>query len=216
MTTTESEQPAAPAVANPGRRRMLSGFTLGGAAVAGGVVGATASAASASSFDEDQLELEVACLGNTWREGSRANPADDGDFRAPFSVEGLIYSAGTILGDGFVPVTEGSIGRWICRGYVIIDSTRSEPHTTSHQDYLFGPVTEQDPFPADMLSSVGIEGTNHRDVIGTRAVVGGIGRYKGVTGQVTQEWFADNTTLLSGLEIPSPCFRFRFDLLQPS
>lgn len=216
MTLTDSDETSRAQPPNRSRRRLLSGFTLGGAAVAGAAIGATATAAGASSFTEEQLVIEVACLGDTWREAVRANPSDDGDFKAPFSVEGWIYPEGTIKGDGFVPTDEGNIGRWICRGYVIIDSTRAAPHTSSTQDYVFTAITEENPFPTDMMSSIGLEGTNHREIIGTRSVVGGIGKYMGATGQVTQEWFADNTTLFAGDGLPSPCFRFAFDLLRPS
>lgn len=199
---------------NPSRRRLLSGFALGGAAAAGGIVGATATSAGASSLSSSDLTFEVACLGDTWREAMQGNPGDDADFRAPFCVEGWIYPEGTIKGDGFVPTADGSIGRWICRGYVIIDSTRVEPHTASHQDYIFGEITEQNPLPTSMLSSDGLEGANRRDVFGTRAVVGGTGDYFGATGQVTQQHFADNTSLFFDGSL-SPCFRFVFDLRLP-
>lgn len=209
---TEPTTEADPALRDRSRRRLLEGATIGGAAVVGAVVGATAGAAGASSFDTTNLEFEVACVGDTWREGLSANPADDGDFRAPFSVEGWMYPAGTILGDGFVPSVDGSIGKWFCRGYVLVDSTRSEPHTHSHQDYFFAEVTEQDPFPASMLSSAGLEGTGRRDLKNTRAVIGGTGDYLGATGAVTQEYIADNTTLFAGQDELAPCFRFVFDL----
>lgn len=197
------------------RRQLLTAGGIATAAIAGGAIGSAASAAEAS-VTSDAVEIEVACLGQTWREAVKANPSDDGDFRAPFSVEGLIYPAGTIQGDGFVPTAEGSIGHWICRGYVILTVSRIEPHTSSHQDYLFGLITEQDPFVPDGLSSDGLEGTFHRDRIGTRAVSGGFGEYFGATGQVTQEYFADNTTILAdGSGDLSPCFRFNFDLRLP-
>lgn len=199
---------------NPRRRRLLGGFALGGAAAAGGIVGATATSAGASSLSTSNLTFEVACLGELFREAVGANPADDGGFRVPFCVEGWIYPEGTIKSDGFVPTADGSIGRWICRGYVIIDSTRSEPHTSSHQDYILGEITEQNPFPSTMLSSDGLEGSNRRDVFGTRAVVGGTGDYLGATGQVTQQYFADNTSLFPDGTL-SPCFRFVFDLRLP-
>lgn len=205
----------APTAPNPSRRRLFTGFALGGAAAAGGIVGATATAAGASSFRDEQLVFEVACNGDLWREGVRANPADDGDFRAPFSVEGWIYPEGTIKGDGFVPTPDGSIGVWFCRGYVVIDSTRAEPHTCSHQDYMFGEITEQQPFPTTMMSSTGLEGTLIRDIINTRAIVGGTGDYLGATGQVTQQYISDNTTVLNGIGDPAPCFRFVFDLRLP-
>ncbi len=202
---------------NPSRRRLLSGFSLGAAAVAGGAVGATATAAGASTgLSTDSLTLEVALIGEMWREAVKANPADDGDFRAPFSVEGWIYPEGTILGDGFVPTAEGSIGRWICRGYTIIDSTRPEPHTSSNQDFILGAITPENLFPEDALHTVGIEGSVIKGAMMHRSVIGGSGQYGGATGTATQEFFATNTSVFAdGTNDPGPCFRFIFDLRLP-
>ena len=69
------------------RRGLFRGLAAGGIAVGGGAVGALAFG-SGSSYKKATLSLDVACLFNLWREGTKSNPADDGDFRAPFLVEG--------------------------------------------------------------------------------------------------------------------------------
>lgn len=219
MTTTNTTPPGPTAPPDPqtsgprtSRRAVLA---AGGAALAGGAVGLGIGRAGAASAEQATTVVEVACVGETWREATPANPGDDGDFRAPFFVEGIIYPEGTIAGDGFIPTNEGSIGQWFCRGYVMVNATRPEPHTSSHQDLHFGTITEESLFPTTMLSTVGLEGTDSREQFSTRAVVGGTGDYLGVTGQMTQRFFATNTSILPGPNIPSPCWRFEFDLRYP-
>ena len=205
-----SETGGAPVV---GRRGLVGGLVLGGVAVGAGVAGGVASRASAASvYRSRSLTVEVACLGALWREGSRSNPADDGDFRAPFLVEGWIYPEGTIKGDGFIPVEDGAIGRWFCRGYALSDSQRGEPHVCSHQDFFFGAITPGRLFPPDLISSAGIEGTLDRTQVSTRAIIGGTGEYLGATGQVFQQFFATNTSYFPGTTDEGFCFRFDFDL----
>ncbi|MFN0029922.1 MAG: hypothetical protein ACKV2O_22440 [Acidimicrobiales bacterium] len=163
-------------------------------------------------YRKSQLIVEVACLGELWREAVKWNQADDADFRAPFVAEGWIYPEGTILGDGFRPVPEGSIGRWFCHGTVIIDSSRPEPHVATYQDFLFGTITPEALFPRDTLATAGIEGTDDRTQSAVRAVIGGTGEYLGATGQQTQRMIALNTSpFAGGTGDQSPCWRIEFD-----
>lgn len=199
-----------------GRRRLLTGLALGGAAVAGGVVGGvTTAAASGGGFRRETLTLDVACLGDSWRFGTTVNPANDTDFRSSFGVEGWVYPEGTVPGDGFVPTASGAIGHWLCRGWVLVDNLRPEPHVMSTQEYVLDMISPEDLFAADNLTSSGIEGTE-TDQVAVRSVVGGTGRYIGATGQVTQANNGVNTSVMAdGSDLPAPNFIFGFDLLLP-
>lgn len=202
---------------DPGRRRLLTGLTLGGVAVAGGVVGgvSTAAATTPTGAQRTELVLDVACLGDTWRDSPVRNPADEADFRMPFAVEGLIYPQGTIPGNGFVATTDGAIGHWSCRGWTILHGDRPEPHATTVQEYVFGMIAPDRLFPPDSLTSAGLEGT-FTDQVTTRSVSGGTGRYMGAIGQVTQVNHGVNTTVIDdGTGDPAPNFVFTFDLLLP-
>jgi hypothetical protein len=205
-----------PDVRTINRRGIISGLALGGAAIVGGAVGAltTASVAGAAAvYRRKDLTVDVACLGETWSAGAKGNHVDDeDDFRAPFLVEGLIYPNGTIPGDGFIPVEEGSIGRWFCRGYFLVTATRTQPHVSSNHDFYFGTISPEHLFPTSMLASVGLEGTDDKAQISTRPVIGGTGDYVGATGQVRQEFIAMNTSVFPDSTDPSPCFRFQFDI----
>lgn len=220
MTANEEPAPAGGSSsgsgsATLGRRGLLGGLALGSVAVGAGVVGGLAgdTLAGASVYRKRRLTVEVACLAELWREAVKWNPLNDGDFRVPFVVEGWIYPVGTILGDGFRPVPEGSIGRWFCRGSVVIDASRPEPHTTTHQDFIFGTITPATLFPTDTLATAGLEGTLDRDQLATRAVIGGTGEFLGATGQQTQQLIATNTSLFAdGTNEPGPCWRVEFDL----
>jgi len=196
------------------RRGLIGGVVLGSAALGAGAAGGLVTrAASSTSFKRKRLTIEVACLGELWREATKSNPANDGDFRTSFGVEGWIYPQGTILGDGFIPTEQGSIGRWFCRGFIIIDSVRSEPHATSHQDLYFGSIRPDRLFPASMLSTSGLEGTTDRTQTSVRAVIGGTGEFLGATGQVGQTVIATNTSLFAdGTDDPAPCFRLDIDV----
>jgi hypothetical protein len=211
METEESGQ-------DLGRRRLLTGLAVGGAVVVGGVVGGVASAAVASGGSRrESREFDVACLGETWRETAARNPADDADFRFPFLVEGWIYPQGTIPPDGFVPVESGSVGRWFCRGWILVDGSRPEPHIASVQEYVFGSISQERLFPPDNLTSSGLEGTFLTDQVAARAVIGGTGIYMGAMGQVLQAPNGFNTSVLSdGTGDNAPNFRFTFDLLLPN
>lgn len=202
---------------DPGRRRLLRGLVLGGVAVGGGVVGAGAAAAATNGggWRRETVTFDVACLGHLWRWSDASNPANDADFRTPFLVEGWIYPAGTIPGDGFVPTPERAIGHWFCHGWTAIDVNRSEPHAASTHQYIVGEMLHDRLFPPDTLSSTGLEG-NNSDQVGIRAITGGTGKYLGATGQVRQINNGFNTTVFAdGTDDNAPNFIFELDLLQP-
>ena len=196
------------------RRGLLGGIALGTVAVGAGAVGAVvAHSMSGGSFRRTRLVVEVACLGETWRENVRGNPANDADFRGAFVVEGWIYPEGTIKGDGFIPREEGSIGRWICRGSVLVDASRQAPHTSANTAYYFGALTKDHPFPRTSLHAMGLEGTADRSQTAWRSVVGGTGDYMGAFGEMNERLIATNTSVFAiGDGEPGPCWRNEFDL----
>lgn len=200
-----------------GRRRLLTGLAVGGAAVVGGVVGGVAvSTVGSGGFSRESLDLDVACIGETWRDVVPRNPADDSDFRFPFLVEGWMYPKGTVPSDGFIPTESGSVGRWFCRGWLILDGSRPEPHIVSAQEYVFGTISPESLFPPDNLASSGLEGTFLTTQPAARAVVGGTGVYMGAAGQVLQAGNGLNTSVLDdGSGENAPNFVFSFDLLIP-
>ena len=177
------------------------------------VGGVTSRAAAATPFRRERLVVDVACLGETFRESTRNNPANDADFRGAFVVEGWIYPEGTIKGDGFIPSEEGSIGRWVCRGASLGDATRSEPHTSSNTLFSFGTIRPENVFPRNSLHTVGLEGTSDRAQTCWRAVVGGTGAWMGATGEMGERLIATNTSpFADGTGDPSPCWRCEFDV----
>lgn len=83
----------------------------------------------------------------------------EGENRRTLCVEGVIYPEGTIPdGARFVVTLDDAIGRWFCRGWLIIDDNRPEPHMNTDQQYFFGAVNPTEMFPADTLMSSGVEG----------------------------------------------------------
>ncbi len=197
------------------RRKLLAGVGLG-AAVVGGVAGAASASASGSSGVEIRKEtvtFDVACIGDTWRD-SPVRDQEPGDYRGtPFMVEGFIYPEGTVQPNGFVPSDNGAIGHWFCRGFLLIHSQRPEPHLASVQEYQFGRISESNLFPADSITTSGIEGTVLPEPVMHRAVVGGTGIYRAATGELTQTNLGFNTSLLrDGSGDAAPNFRCQFDL----
>lgn len=65
-------------------------------------------------------------------------------------------------------------------------------------------VTADTPSPRHTLVSSGVEGI--------RAVIGGTGRFRTARGEVFQEVIGTNNTTVNVLGLPSPNFRFHFDL----
>lgn len=213
MTTTVAGDTGTP---HPkvSRRGLIGGLAIGSAALGAGAVGGLASRANAGSgFRRKTLVVEVACLGELWREGVKANPANDADFRAPFIVEGWIYPEGTIKGDGFIPREDGSIGRWFCRGAALVDASRPEPHASANTAFYFGKISPESVFPRNSLHTVGLEGTMDRSQTCWRAIAGGTGEYVGALGEMGERVIATNTSLFAdGSNDPALCWRCEFDL----
>jgi hypothetical protein len=214
MTDAQEDKDKAISEPRVNRRGLVGGLVLGSAALGAGAVGGLAGRVSArSGFRRKTLVVEVACLGETWSENVRGNPANDADFRGAYVIEGWIYPEGTIKGDGFIPREEGSIGRWFCRGAVLISASRPEPHTSANTAYYFGRITQDNQFPRHSLHSVGLEGTTDRSQTSWRAVVGGTGEYLGALGEMGEQLIAFNTSIFAdGSGDPSPCWRSSFDL----
>ncbi|MGH2768452.1 MAG: hypothetical protein ACRDIF_05790 [Actinomycetota bacterium] len=170
----------------------------------------------------EALNLDVACLGDTFRvvapEGAGfPDPKDPNktfDARgATFSVEGAIYQAGTIKGDGFDPAASESArtGTWFCRGWFLFHSGRPEPHVLTTQEYVLGLITKDVLFPPDQLVSSGLEGAEGERLDSDRSVIGGTGKYAGEAGVVNQKGNGTNTTEIPGFG-PAPNFKFAFRL----
>lgn len=202
------------------RRSMLGRIALGGGAVVAGAVGGVAASASgvgAGGWKRQTVEFDVACVGDTWREGAVDFAVNDSDARGrPFLVEGWLYPPATIPspGDGFVPTPDGSIGRWLCRGNVLLHADRPEPHVVTAQEFVFAPMAGDRLFPEDLITTSGIEGTFATQQVAHRSVIGGTGRYLGASGQQDQSWNGFNTSV-DGYGDNAPNFVMRFDLLLP-
>jgi hypothetical protein len=206
---------ARPAAEPLGRRELLrQGLVWGGSGVAAATLGSTAFASPAGAGRGHTLVYDVACLGDTFRWIAAPGTTPPGDLRgSTFSVEGRIYSAGTISGKGFDPSSARAIGTWFCRGWLIIAPGRPEPHVLSTQEYVFGDITSTRLFPPDTLTSSGLEGSADESQVPERAVIGGTGEYAGARGVVLQHGHGTNTTTLTTLGgIPAPNFRFEFRL----
>ncbi len=205
----------------PGRRRLLKRLAAGsGLVVAGAVAGGTVASASGRSggWKRQSITFDVACLGETWRDNVVNYAEDESDFSGmPFSVEGWIYPENFIPtpGDGFVPVSDGSIGRWLCRGTVLVRADRLEPHVQTTQEFIFGTMSGDELFPDDTLTTAGNEGTFETHQIARRSVTGGTGAYMGATGEEFQDWNGFNTSVNTDGTGNAPNFRMRFDLLLP-
>lgn len=209
----ETQEPGQSNGLSMSRRGLVGGLAIGAGVVAAGVTAGVAGAAGGSSgYRKARLVVEVACLADQWTEATKWDLAPDDDFRTPFVVEGWIYPEGTIAGDGFVAVENGSIGRWFCRGFGIGSAARGEPHVNTHQDFIFGVIGGNDLFPPDMISTAGIEGTADKTKVAKRAIVGGTGEYLGATGQAFQQLIAWNNTTFPGTTDPGFSWRVTFDM----
>ena len=199
------------------RRGLIGGLALGTVAVGAGAVGVVAARAiAANALRRERLVVEVACLADTWRENTRGNPQGDADFRGHFVVEGWIYPEGMIRGDGFIAREQGSIGRWICRGSVLVDASRQEPHTSANTGFYFGKISRDHLFPRTSLHALGLEGTSNRTRTSWRAVAGGTGDYSGASGEMGEQLIATNTSVFPGTGESGQCWRDEFDLWIPS
>jgi hypothetical protein len=163
------------------------------------------------------LVLDVAMLGDT----HEFNPGPEisvGITRgSTFFVEGMLFPAGTIPDGvtGWDPYAHQdlAIGRWFNSGTFMGSPSRPQPHRYSNQTHVFGLITPDNLFPPDQISSIGTESSRTQDTLpSTRAIVGGAGAYRGVSGQITQFGHGTNTTAVNivGIVNPAPNFRFFF------
>lgn len=182
------------------RKLLVGGSVLAGAALTG-------SLSAAQAHPEDILTLDVACDGRTFRLTRMDPTATDqvptrGD---TFIVNGKIYPGGTVETGLSGPDQPGSIGTWICRGWFYVeDFTDPEqvPHVITTQLYLLD--------DGNGLVSNGEEG----GIKTRRAIIGGMGRWADIKGDVTQEDAGENDTLLDFgfAELPAPNIRFVFSM----
>ena len=122
-------------------------------------------------------------------------------------------------------------GSWLSRGWVlingspeagrdtrgtIVETARREPHLLTEHNYVFGRFGPDNLTP-EMLISSGMDDGNDpdREVL-VRAVTGGTGRFRFVTGQVVERRIGRNTTVLRSFsKFPNayaPNYRFEFEL----
>lgn len=223
MTTTgRSTLPVQSDEAVERRELLRRGLVAGGlGAMVAGLSATHVGAADVPSAGAEAttLVLDCACLGDTLRmlvaPGSHP-PSDHAG--SLFVVEGLIYPAGTIAGDGFNPAAVPAIGRWFCRGWFVDSASRPQPGVLTTQEYLLGEITPKRLFPPDQLVSSGLEQTALPTFDpaqpALRSVIGGTGRYAGASGVVIQHFAGHNTTSIgpAGVIGPAPNFRFEFQL----
>ncbi len=202
------------------RRSLMRAAAVGGGALVAGAVGgvSVAAASGGRGSRRNNVEFDVACLGETWRDAPFNFAEDEGDFRGqPFSVEGWVYPAGHIAtpGDGFVPGPDEAIGRWLCMGSTLVHARRIEPHAQSTQQFVFAPMSGEELFAADNLTTSGTEGTFETNQTAIRSISGGTGKYLGATGEARQVVNGFNTSSFSDGTGNAPNFRITFELLLP-
>jgi hypothetical protein len=175
-------------------------FTMGGLFLALLAFYSPAEMARADRERERVFIIDVACDARTYTQNN-VDPAASGSHRGDtFIVQGRIYPGGTIpAGEGvFSPDNPGSTGAWICRGVWMVDSDQlaigTSPAFDTAQTYLLPDESRQ-------LFSEGLEGPRPT----LRAITGGTGSMKGVSGEVRQELLGTNVTGLFN-------FRFTFRL----
>jgi len=217
MNNPDHDDEPTPEARGHSRRRWLGWTAAAGAAVVGGAIGggAVASAQDSNvSVKRQRLLFDVACLGETFRDQPFPDPPELGDTRGtPFSVEGWIYPGETILGEGFVPSEDGSIGRWFCAGFGISSAERPLPHVYATANFVFGTVSETRPFPPDTLVTTGLGVAPGNPMPSSIAIVGGSGEYSGALGQAGRVTTSLNTTVFFNTGEPAPNFRYTFDLM---
>lgn len=196
------------------RRQVLARAIWGTVGLTAATTGASLAFAAPASAKAKSAVYDVACLLNTFTYIAADGATDPfTNFRGTtFFVEGDLYPAGTIPAGAtdFDPGSATATGHWLCRGWFVNRTGRSgetdrpEPHVVTHQEYLISRISESNIFPADQLTSSGLEGDN-AGRSATRSVTGGAGVWQGFTGSVVQHVIGANTT-------GGPNFRFEFDL----
>jgi hypothetical protein len=173
---------------------------------------------SAQDSDADEVSFDVALDGATVRyvkavPGHPSGLPLTGD---TFILFGTIFPAGTFDAGDINPDQDGAIGRWICRGSFYVDLTTEEvPHAVTTVMHVLGEglsATTGGPIgPAhDAIFHEGFEGGLEE---GTRAIVGGTGRYAGARGEVVQVIRGGNDTLFQvtpEIAVPAPSYTFTF------
>ncbi len=159
------------------------------------------------------LVLDVACLGQTFAPNyGGALDSANGDLRGiSFCVEGLIFPAWSIPnGVEFdLESAHPSTGNWFCRGWFISHPGRPLPFTMNIQDYILEPLSSDNLWPANTLTTQGPEGVPETFI---RSIIGGTGRYSGAQGEEVMETIGTNSSILNGIDQNAPNFRFHFDL----
>jgi hypothetical protein len=189
-----------------GRDALLKrGLLLGGAAaVAAGVAPSVAAA-------KGSVTVEVAVLGDTYRQLTAAAVAGDPDDvrGSTFYVEGFIFSPGTIKGEDFNPYAHQPKGLMVATGSLMSFGRRPAPFYVSNHVYTFGNIRFDRLFPANQLASYGLEGSDDESQAMHRAITGGTGIYAGASGEVVQTTIGVNSTDLPGGAAPTYKFEFK-------
>lgn len=212
------------------RRKVLQrGLLLGGVAAAAPLVGGEAAHAAADPAAAPDgrrrrvrtMVFDVAMLGDTLN--IVAGPGvDNGDLRgSTFYVEGPIYPGGTIPREtkDWDPSkhTDEEIGRWFDMGsFMNFFPDRPNPRLYSTMTHVFGLVTPENNFPADMITSTGTEASTTQDTKpSTRAITGGAGKYIGARGEISVQGNGTNVTpdTVFGRTVFAPNLTFTFTLL---
>lgn len=159
------------------------------------------------------LVLDVACLGHTFapNDGGALDLAG-GDLRGiSFCVEGLVFPAWSIPNGVEFDLESAppSTGNWFCRGWFISHPGRPLPYTMNIQDYLLEPLTGDNLWPSDTLTTQGPEGVPETFI---RSIIGGTGRYRRAQGEEVMETIGTNSSILNVTGENAPTFRFHFDL----
>jgi hypothetical protein len=197
---------------------LKTGLAVGGLAALGAAPAAGAAVDRSSRSTGKTVWVDVACLGDTLRFMTPPGANPGGDSRGiMFSVEGIMYAKGVVHNGFNFPKSAKPVGRWICRGWFMAYAGRPAPQFVTTQTYVWGvgpngDFTASNLFPADQITSDGMEGTNDPKQAPVRSVVGGTGKYNGAGGTVIQHPLGKNTSKAVRLNIYADNYRFEFRL----
>lgn len=167
------------------RRSVLAGVVFSVVALTGRPAGLLAAEGHDGERDTRTFTLDVAIDAHTLNLNNN-DPADPGNPKrgSTFIVYGKIFPGGTIPSGvtPFDPNTAGSIGEWVCRGVFLADfadimSGKASVSFDTTQMFLLST-------DANAIFTEGFEG--NVGVTTHRTIVGGTGRYDGITGTVRQ------------------------------
>ncbi|MEM9955476.1 MAG: hypothetical protein AAF846_27995 [Chloroflexota bacterium] len=149
-------------------------------------IGATAISAQSDNIEMDNMVFEIAEDGNRFIFDDQ-NLFDDGmpAYGSAFVTQGYIYPEGTLNGsngvleNGDPEFPDAVLGTWTCYGWMIGDGARTETGewVVSTQIYQFN--------DGSSIITNGFEIVDF-DVPYIRAVTGGTGDYRGITGEQIQ------------------------------